>query len=419
MRILWIGDAADSGFGSVTREVGKRLLAHHDVRFLLQNMAGYPADPAIADRAYNRDYFSPQQIAHTIKNGFGAWKPEQVVLLADFEAARALVASDPDAYETVPVWHHVPIEGTELPTMWARLWRVIHPVAITQFGAEQIRLVTGAPVPYIWHGVDHEAFYPVSAEHPIDGSDSEHKEPITLRSKRDCKEHFGLNPDGILLLTAERNMPRKNLPAMMRAVAPVLETHPNVQIIFHCRIDDFGGHLMDSKSKLSPKAQMGVGFTNGHDTWRGMGTTTLAALHNAADIYLNAGSEGFGLNLANSLACGVPVLGVDYSSVPEVVGDAGVLLPPGPLVDNIYDHRWASLDERAYTKALGVLVVDTARRAALGQKAITQASRFSWDHSASAFDTLFKTNPQGSVVGSDVVRHTERDAQAEAPLPAA
>jgi glycosyltransferase involved in cell wall biosynthesis len=78
--------------------------------------------------------------------------------------------------------------------------------------------------------------------------------------------------------------------------------------------------------------------------------------------------EGFGLTPLEALSCGVPVVGSDASSIPEVVGDAGVLVPPD--------------DTRDMAGALIAVATEPAMRDHLGVRARAQADRFSWEKTA-------------------------------------
>jgi glycosyltransferase involved in cell wall biosynthesis len=78
--------------------------------------------------------------------------------------------------------------------------------------------------------------------------------------------------------------------------------------------------------------------------------------------------EGFGLPPLEAMACGVPVVGSNTSSIPEVVADAGVLLPPD--------------DARGMADALIQLASDGDARAELSGRALKQAARYSWQRSA-------------------------------------
>ena len=78
--------------------------------------------------------------------------------------------------------------------------------------------------------------------------------------------------------------------------------------------------------------------------------------------------EGFGLPALEALACGVPVVGSNASSVPEIVGDAGILVDPK--------------DARAMAGALIAVCTDDALHDELSERALKQAEKFSWEKCA-------------------------------------
>lgn len=78
--------------------------------------------------------------------------------------------------------------------------------------------------------------------------------------------------------------------------------------------------------------------------------------------------EGFGLPPLEALSCGVPVVGSQAGSIPEVVGNAGVLVPP---------H-----DTRGMAGALIAIATEPETRDPLRERALTQAARFSWERTA-------------------------------------
>ncbi len=82
--------------------------------------------------------------------------------------------------------------------------------------------------------------------------------------------------------------------------------------------------------------------------------------------------EGFGLPVLEALACGVPVVGSNAASIPEVVGNAGMLVDP--------------LDARRMAGALIAICTEDDLHQQLSQRAVLQASKFSWQRTA--FETL-------------------------------
>jgi glycosyltransferase involved in cell wall biosynthesis len=175
---------------------------------------------------------------------------------------------------------------------------------------------------------------------------------------------------------------------MMRAVAPVLARHPEVDLWMHCRTIDEGGNLDDFRSHFPPQLAARMRTTGYHDRGLTVGRSILNAMYNAADVYLSTSAEGFGLTPAEALACSVPVVAMDFTSMPEVVGDAGTLVPPGYLVENIYAYAWANVDEQKYADAVEFLVTHPARRRELGRLGPKHVAPMTWAAAAEKFMSI-------------------------------
>ena len=97
----------------------------------------------------------------------------------------------------------------------------------------------------------------------------------------------------------------------------------------------------------------------------------LAPLYTGATLFVYTSIyEGFGLPPLEAMQCGTPVITSNTSSMPEVVGDGGVMLAPD--------------DSDGLSGAIVDLARDTGRRSLLRQRALEQASRFSWEASTAA-----------------------------------
>lgn len=382
MRLLVFGDLAATGFGTVTMNLGREMLdMGHDLRFVSQNDLGELPEP-FASRTFsvNEQRLGWMNAIELYEHGIAAglidgtlwddkWTPECVLLTGDFYAARGLVfrhENDEKAFRGIPAMHYAPIEGEGLPPSWRALWEFVRPVAMSDFGAREIAKVMGYLPPVIYHGVDTQTFFPATPKNPI------RLGGMTLRDKSECKAYFRIPPQARVLLRTDRNMPRKDYAGLMWSLAPVLAERPDVILLMHCKIMDEGGDIRDSHSSIEAKYGKNVALrmklTGFPDKGIGFPRELLNALYNCADLYVSVSSEGFGLTIAEAIACGVPAVGQDYSSVPEVIGPAGRTVRVRGEIRNPYAHNWGVIDERAFAKAVGELLDNPAELAVLGAK---------------------------------------------------
>jgi glycosyltransferase involved in cell wall biosynthesis len=90
-----------------------------------------------------------------------------------------------------------------------------------------------------------------------------------------------------------------------------------------------------------------------------------ASLYSAATVYAFPSLyEGFGMTVLEAMACGTPVVTSNVSALPEVVGDAGVLVDP--------------YNTEAISQALAELLESQARRDELARRGLERARRFTW-----------------------------------------
>lgn len=157
--------------------------------------------------------------------------------------------------------------------------------------------------------------------------------------------------------------PRKNLPTLLRALHICRQRQPGVP--YHLVIAGARGWRDQEIFETVRDLRLYDGLTF-------LGSVSRAELHwlyNACMFYVNPSLyEGFGLPVLEALACGAACIVSQSSSLPEVAGQAALLLPP--------------LDVEAWAAALARVWHDEQERASLAQRGPAQAARFSWQRAA-------------------------------------
>ncbi len=180
-------------------------------------------------------------------------------------------------------------------------------------------------------------------------------------------EKYGLR--GPYLLYVGTIEPRKNLLILLRAYAGLLRTtEQRPQLV----LAGGNGWLFDEVFKLVKELQL-----QEHVTFTGyVDDAELPALYSAAQAFVYPSSyEGFGLPPLEAMACGTPVITSNVTSLPEVVGKAGLTHAPD--------------DTRALTKAMAKLCGDFNTHEYFQRAGLERAQQFSWERAARATQAVY------------------------------
>lgn len=162
--------------------------------------------------------------------------------------------------------------------------------------------------------------------------------------------------------------PRKNLPFLVRAFAIAAKKIPENLVIIGKRGWYYAG-LFELVKLL--KLENRVIFTGYADE------ADLPALYSGATaLTFPSLYEGFGLTPLEAMACGVPVIASNTSSIPEVVGSAGILLPPK--------------NEEIWAKEMVRISQDEDLANRLTAAGLEQAKKFSWEKTARETTEVYK-----------------------------
>jgi len=248
---------------------------------------------------------------------------------------------------------------TVVPRSVARADHILADSHATRADLIELYRTPAEKISVLYSGV-HESFRPVT-------------DAVTLAAVR---ARYGLG-DAPFVLAVGTLQPRKNYVRLIQAFAAIskIESPAAVQASsLHLIIAGGKGWLYDSI--FAEIERLGLrdrvlfpGFVDDDD---------LPALYSAARVLAYPSLyEGFGLPMLEAMACGTPVVASAAACLPEVAGDAALIVPPTEV--------------DALAAALEQALSDEDLRASLIAKGFERARQFSWDKSARQLLDIYRT----------------------------
>ena len=159
-----------------------------------------------------------------------------------------------------------------------------------------------------------------------------------------------------LLHTGTLN-PRKNLEFLILVFAEIIKTHPDYNLVIAGKKGWYFEGLFKLVGDLNLKNKVKfVGYVPDEDS---------PALYKGAALFLFPSLyEGFGLPPLEAMACGCPVISSNTSSMPEVIGEEGILVSPK--------------DKAAWVRIIKELLSNPNLRRKYIKYSLRQAKKFSW-----------------------------------------
>jgi glycosyltransferase involved in cell wall biosynthesis len=225
--------------------------------------------------------------------------------------------------------------------------RATHIIAISEATRRDLQhfyAIDDSRISVIYHGVD-------SRFRPIDS-----REAIGAAMSR-----YGIRAPYLLFVSTVQ--PRKNVARLIEAFAQARESAaaPEVSLVLAGKRGWLTEQIERRAHELGIERYVTfIGYVADDD---------LPVLLNGALAYVVPSLyEGFGMTVLEAQACGTPVLASNVSSLPEVVGDAGLLVDP---------YSVASIAE-----GIARLLSDSRLRVSLRAKGIEHAARWTWERTA-------------------------------------
>jgi glycosyltransferase involved in cell wall biosynthesis len=227
-------------------------------------------------------------------------------------------------------------------------------LSVSEHGKRELLDLYGIPperIAVVYPGVDDQ-FAPLNRE----------------SARRAVAKRYGISAP--FILTVGVIQPRKNLPRLLEAFARlkgILRTDHKLVIVGKSGWRE--DNLLDRIRALDLVGDVALtGYVPYED---------LPVLYNAADIFVYPSVyEGFGLPPLEAMACGTPVITGNLTSLPEVVGEAGIMADP--------------YDPDSFAQAMLNVLSSESLRADMAARGPEQAAKFSWDTMAHQMAAVYR-----------------------------
>ena len=169
-------------------------------------------------------------------------------------------------------------------------------------------------------------------------------------------QKYGISKESKIILYVGNLKPHKNTETLLKAIS-YLDRHDTVLLLVGKSFNNV--HLEVQEKKL--------GITSSVVHTGLVGKEELIDLYNLADVFVFPSLyEGFGLPPLEAMACGTPVIASDNSSIPEVLGDAALLVN--------------GTDERKIADSINMLLHNRDVYKKYQKKGIAKAKEYSWNN---------------------------------------
>jgi glycosyltransferase involved in cell wall biosynthesis len=193
--------------------------------------------------------------------------------------------------------------------------------------------------------------------------------PLNQDQLTSVYDHLSISPDNYLLLHIGKPLQRKNDALLIKILHNLIEKRhmSNITLI---KVGDFSKEALNLLHKYH--------LENSVIRVPMLDEENLIKLYNISNVFLFPSfSEGFGFPALEAMACGTPVIASNRTAIPEIVGDAGILIDP--------------TDTEGFVEGILSILNGESLAKLYSKRGIKRAKMFSWESNAKATMALYES----------------------------
>lgn len=376
-RIFWVSDlVVETGFSRVSHSLISRLLNSFDIVGFGINHYGYPHDYPfdIYPASVFGDIFGFRQFDRLVNK----IKPDIIFILQDAWVQTKYLEILKKSEFAGKVVTYTPVDGENHNPHWYQNFDIVsRAITYTQFGKRVIEQASGYDnILVIPHGLDKNVFYKI--DRPIN----------ILREEFFKTDAFN---DKFIVLSANRNQPRKRLDILMQGFALFAKNAPDAVLYMHCGIVDSSIDVLQLARWLGIYDRLII--SNKDAGIQQVPRSVLNVIYNVSDVGVNTSwGEGWGLVNFEHASIGKPQIVPEHSAFPEVFGDTAVYVEP--TLTFFVDNQMTTANlvpPEGVAEGLRLVYENKGLYKELSEKSYQRFSDpvYSWDSIAERFKSVF------------------------------
>lgn len=384
VKVLWVSDGVTpTGFSRVSHSIIKYLdKKKYDITMLAINYFGDPHPYPFKIYPCNAigDMYGEKRLAPLLE----LIEPDLIFMLNDAPIITRYLEIIKKHYadKLLPkIVTYIPVDAENHDGAWYKDFDIVtQPVFYTQFGKEVVnKCAPDLKTEVIPHGIDKETFFKIDKP----------RQELRKEYYQNAKD---VDVDSFIVLSAQRNQPRKKLDITMEAFAIFAHDKPeNVRLHMHCGVRDASLDILKMANRLGIRKRLILSSLN--NGVQQIPSEKLNRLYNVTDIGVNTSlGEGWALVNIEHAVTGAPQVLAGHSALNEIYNECGILVQPAIpwTFDNVMTRGWIVRPDD-FAIGLDMLYKDKELYSILSERCLLKFNSpyYDWKEISKMWDDLF------------------------------